>query len=373
MALPARCDVAVLGGGLAGLLTAERLQRAGASVVLLDGERPSASARSLGAVALGWIDSPARLTLGLGEDLARALCAWSALAVESLFATCARLGVSHQRTGSWRLCLDERERREWDDSRALLRRWGLGGALGERPAGDGDHGAIGVGADGLVDVPGLMGALRRAFEAAGGQRLALDGVLAEEAGAPTVTTRAGVLRAELTVVAAGAHAVSAHPFFRTTVVPVRVQGQRVQAPPTADPRPVLARHRFEAWTREGSSLSFVGCRWAEQPEMEAGVTDDSSLSERVWRAQDRFLAERLGVPEDADRERWAGIVAHTCDGLPLVGPLPGAPKVIGLVGWSGWGLSLFARAVDEVTAAMLGEPPPGGATTPGLITARRMV
>lgn len=373
MTLPARCDVAVLGGGLAGLLTAERLQRAGASVVLLEGERPAASSRSLGAVALGWTDSPARLALGLGEDVARALCAWSALAVESLFATCGRLDVPHQRCGSWRLCLDERERREWDDSRTLLDRWGLGGELTERPARGGEHGAIGLGADGVVDVARLLDALRSGFEAAGGQRVALDGVLAEEAGAPTVTTREGVLHAELAVAAAGAHAVSAHPFFRTTVVPVRVQGQRVRASVVDDPRPVLARHRFEAWTRDGDHLSFVGCRWAEQPEMEAGVTDDSTLSERVSKAQDRFLAERLGVPEEAPRERWAGIVAHTCDGLPLLGPLPGAPKVIGLVGWSGWGLSLVSRAVDEVTAAMLGEPPPDGVSTPGLLTARRMV
>jgi hypothetical protein len=47
--------------------------------------------------------------------------------------------------------------------------------------------------------------------------------------------------------------------------------------------------------------------------------------------------------------------------------------VIALTGWSGWGLGLIARAVDEITSAMLGLPAPDGAGTPSWLQTRRLV
>ena len=182
------------------------------------------------------------------------------------------------------------------------------------------------------------------------------------------------LPCELVVVAGGPSAPTVHPFFRTCIYPVRLQAQRVEGGGAQlGESPVIARHRFEAWHRDGDDLLFVGCRWGEQPEMEAGVIDDTAVSTKVSTRQDEFLASRLGIGLDAFRTRWSGIVAYTCDGLPILGPLPGAPKVLGLVGWSGWGLSLLSRAVDEITAAMLGESPPDGVGTPSWLVARRLI
>lgn len=382
MSLPRRCDVAVLGGGLAGLLAADRLVRAGASVVRFAGPTAPvpATERSLGIVGLGWIDSPWRLTQGLGEDVARGLLAWSSLARESLSQTCDELGVPMQRTGSWRASIDEEEAREWRESSALLQAWGLSESRIASPEellglGRDFVAAVQIPEDGLVDVTGLVAALSARFHRAGGQTVSEVGELDELDGAPLVRWGSGTLSCELAVVAGGAMSRTAHRFFESTVYPVRLQGQRVTAPPgLSAAAPVIARHRFEAWCKEPDGrLAFVGCRWGEQPEMEAGVSDDAVCSERVSLRQDEFLHKHLGVPRDTSRERWTGIVAYTCDGLPLVGPLPGAPKVLALTGWSGWGLALMARAVDEVTAAMMGEPSPGGAGTPGWLTARRLI
>jgi glycine/D-amino acid oxidase-like deaminating enzyme len=383
--LPPGCDVAVIGGGLAGLLAADRLQRAGAAVVLVEGvSGPSpATDRSLGIVGLGWIDSPARLVSGLGETTARGLHAWSALAIESLVATAVDLGVPIERTGSWRVSLDDLEAVEWRESARLLAAWGLADAREctteerDRLTSGGATGAVFVPGDGLADVPAITRSLRARFLSAGGVAVRGDARLDDVAGAPLVRLGAGELRCELAVVAAGASAPSVHPFFASCVYPVRVQGLRLAAqhlPRAPEPAPVIARHRFEAWHRDrDGGLRFVGCRWGAQPEMEAGVTDDEALSDGVSRAQDGFLASHLGVRAEAPRERWAGIVAYTCDGLPLLGPLPGAPKVLALLGWAGWGMGLMARAVDEITAAVLGEPPPDGAGTPRWLQARRLL
>lgn len=346
----------------------------------------ASSGRSLGIVSAGFVDSPWRLKAGLGERTARGLSFWSSLAVQSLTRTAAELGVPIEATGTWHAALDQQEKEEWVESARLLRDWGIAetrvahaSELSELGLPGAIAGAVHVAGGGSLDVGAFMQALAARFFEAGGRCLSGHSVtLDERQGAPVALVGDQALECELAVVAAGASAPSVHPFFGSCVYPVRLQGQRLEAAQVTGARipaaPVLARHRFEAWGRErDGGLGFVGSRWAEQPEMEAGVTEDTSVSGKVSEKQDAFLAERLGVSTEARRDRWTGIVAYTCDGLPILGPLPGAPKVIGLVGWSGWGLALMAQAVDEVTAAILGEDPPGGAGTPSWLVARRLI
>ena len=379
-----RCDVAVVGAGLAGLLAADRLARAGADVILI--QRPSAvpvaaTSKSLGVVALGWIDSPARLAAALGEPVARGLVAWSAAACASLRRTVDSLGLDWQPTGSRRIAMDPADATAWEQSVELLQRWGIGGgvralatdevdALGP---GSGFLGGAFVPSDGVIDVTALRVALEERFS---GRQVVATVAVEAGSGAPVLVADDGRrITAELVVAAPGAQAPSLHPFFGSCIYPVRVQAQWTRpglAPPTLD-APLIARHRFEtALARPDGSVQFAGCRWADQPEMGAGETDDQVLSDRVSDRQDAWLRDNLGI-EPGPVTRWAGIVAYTCDGLPIIGPLPGAPRVIAAVGWSGWGLSLAPRAVDEICAAILGEEPPDGVETPALLTARRLV
>ena len=156
------------------------------------------------------------------------------------------------------------------------------------------------------------------------------------------------------MVAAGAGAGSVHPWFEPMIYPVRLQGLRVPGAELAAP-PTLARHRFEAWVGEPEgSLGFVGCRWAEQPEMEAGVTDDRATSAAVQARSREFLQALKPDLDLSGATSWTGIAAASCDGLPLVGPLPGRPRVLSLCGWGGWGLSWIEQAVDDVARAVLG-------------------
>jgi glycine/D-amino acid oxidase-like deaminating enzyme len=186
--------------------------------------------------------------------------------------------------------------------------------------------------------------------------------------------------AEIVIVAAGIGSRGVHPFFEEALYPVRLQVRRSAPLDSASGAlsPVeacVARHRYEAWcaTAEGG-LEFSGCRWAEQPEMGAGVEDDVTLSDAVTQRQDAFVERHLGDHPGASgpvRRRWAGIVNYSCDGLPIVGPIPGSPRVLALTGWCGWGLSWIGEAVEAVSRAVLGEDL--GIEPAALLAPRRML
>ncbi len=372
--MDSRFDVLVVGGGLAGLLAADSLAEH-ARVCLVDsaGLPAACSDRGLGLAAAGGMDSPARLKHALGAE-AEAIWIWSARSVACLLDRAESLGVSVRRSGSRRLSLDEREWAEWSTSLELLRRWGLPArALDpDELAGCGRDlaGGVALADDGWVDLPALLAALR---DRVAGRVDVVRGEARLEGSFSHVEASVGEQRvdAEIAVVAAGVGSRSVTPWFEPMLYPVRLQGLRVPGAGLEVP-PSFARHRFEAWTSEpDGSLAFVGCRWAEQPEMEAGVLDDTAISAAVEARSLEFVAAGLPELDLSGASSWTGIAAGACDGLPLVGPLPGRPRVLSLCGWGGWGLSWIAQGVDDVVNAVLGR----GQTqdTPAPLRPRRMV
>ncbi len=231
----------------------------------------------------------------------------------------------------------------------------------------GFHGGVLVHGDGQVDLAALLAALTEGAPSLTG-RATLGGATAD--GLRLRVDDREVL-AEIVVVAAGPGSASVHPWFGPMLYPVRLQGARTAPLALPPARPALIRHRFEAWApRPDGGLGFVGCRWAEQPEMEAGVTDDEAISAKVLDRQRAFLEAHVADPAAAQIvEAWSGIGTASCDGLPIVGPLPGNPRVVALSGWGGWGLSWIGAAVSDVCDGILGRP---AAAVPPTVAARRL-
>ena len=344
-------------------------------MVLLDDPGPpdGASDRGLGIAARGGLDSPARLKHALPDD-AEPLWRWSGRAVSSLLDRSEALGVSVDRAGTWRLSLGPDEAREWEASATLLDRWGVDSRtltadqVAAEGLGQGFDAGLWIGGEGRVDLQALVAALRARIDGRVARRSGPGAVVATLGGV-RIDAPDGPLDAEMAVIASGAGAPSAHPWFGPMILPVRLQGLRV--PGAQVPGPALVRHRFEAWASDPGGLSFVGCRWAEQPEMEAGVTDDATCSPRVEAKAREFLLRHHPALDLSSAHAWSGVAAWSCDGLPLVGPLPGEPRVMALCGWGGWGLSWIGAAVDDLTAAILGEA--GGDRLPHMLRPRRMI
>ena len=377
-------DVVVIGDGLAGLLIADRLAAECSVVRIASPLVPGATERSSSVVACGAQDSPSRLVLGLGEERASQYWQWSAHSVDTLFHIAEELGVSYQREGSWRLALEDRELGEWAASMRLLDRWYAGSPRLWRMAeqkdldvlGEGFLGGVFIAGDGTVSPLELAAALRLRLEDRAPCIEDTAHVLAgsEEDGAKRIQLGSGeVLRAEMVVIAAGWNSLSVDPALSGMLYPVRLQALRTEPlERRAAPQPVLARHRFESWFQEtDGSLVFSGCRWAEQPEMGAGISDADDRSVAVLERQREFMERHLPLARAAAvRDYWSGIAAWSCDGLPLVGTLPGNPRISVLAGWGGAGLSLVAAAATAISDGILGR---SGDTAPAFLQPRRML
>jgi glycine/D-amino acid oxidase-like deaminating enzyme len=318
----------------------------------------------MGIVAAGGADSPARLVHAIGEEATAELWRFSRAASDRLIAL-----DPNARRGVWRLSLHDSEAQEWALSKRLLTRWKEPDVQEPDPterasrAGLGFVGGVHVGRDGVVDLTTALSRFDEVPLHAGVARITEGGgrVQIERRGAEPI-------QAEIAIVAAGVGCGTVHPFFSDLLYPVRFQGRRSRSTKVVEA--AVARHRHEAWCGGlAGDLEFLGCRWAEQPEMEAGVLDDTEISEAIAARQDAFVETHLGGAEGS--HRWSGVTAHSCDGLPILGPLPGAPRIIALTGWGGWGLSWIGEAVEVVARAILGEATER--SMPKLLEARRML
>ena len=363
--VPARADVAVVGGSLAGLVLAELLASEGVDVVVLEAAPELGagwSGRHHGVAGLGLADHPIRLVRSLGEPVARSLVQWTA---ESLALAEERGLLAAQ--GVVTAALGDVEADEVGLSIELLHRWGrqvtpldaqeVCARMGTDRFGPGwvdpKAGAVDA-AHALVQV--AEAAERRGATVCRGARVRLtrDGrpeneVVGEQDGA------AFVMKADVVVHCAGAAAAVLDPFFGDKVYPVRFQMQRVQSRAAAriSLPPLSSQLSYlQGAPRDDGTYVWGGCRWAT-PHLEVGEADDSKLSDAVDERLTSTRESLLGLVDVDVLERWAGIMTFTCDGLPIVGPLPGRVQHIACLGFNGRPWSHAFRAAQAVRDGLM--------------------
>ncbi len=302
-------DVQVHGAGWAGLAVARGLAEAGVSVRLVDpaGLLGGASGVSLGVALPTHPEHAHRLEAGVGTRAATELVAFLGRSIAALPGL-ARVGVD------WRAAPSEAA--EVDPALAAAARIGLDAT---RTA-DGFHLHDG----GVVDLRTLRDAL-------------------VHPDVPVYTTPAD---AEVDVYATGAAVLD--PWLADKITPVRWQALRFDGPALAVP--VVTQHASVFWC---GALEAAGARWAT-PHLEVGETDPvpeprvTAMLEKLTRAAFPSAGALLGAR--------AGIVGESCDGLPIVGPIPGRPRAVVCTGFGVAGLGYALGCARAVVGGLLGRP-----------------
>jgi glycine oxidase len=370
-----RADVAVVGGGVAGLAAARELARRGLSVTVFEDGRAGAGSRAAAGMLApqAEADSP--------DELFRLLCASRDMYPDFAAALGEESGLPFEieSTGTLYLALTPEDEEEVERRFAWQTRAGLEvERLDAREAralepniSAGVRMALRFPRDWQVESRRLVAALEAAAERLGVRiirAVEARGVRVNGGRAAGVVTSAGELEADAVLFAAGAWNSSLHKFSDDgnpylnddpRVEPVRGQILCYRQP---DGRPPLFRH--VVYGPRGYVVPRRGGR------LLAGSTTEPGLYEcRVTEEGARSIAARAAelAPAVASLEvedSWAGLRPRAADGLPVLGESADVQGLFYSTGFYRNGI-LLAPAAGEIVADLL----TGGATrlSPGAL------
>jgi gamma-glutamylputrescine oxidase len=355
-------DVVVIGAGLCGTSAALHLAEQGVDVALVEARQVamSATGRNAGFILQGTAERYDRAVGLMGRERARRIHAWS-LDNHDRIAACIRshgIDCAYRRAGSLQLASSELEEAELRESARLLAEDGFEARLLSRdqlPAVFRDTGhRVGVEmvADGELDPAAFVRGVAGAAERAGARVFERSPVLELDAASPgevRVQLAEGELHASLAIVATNARAGELLPWLADKIDPVRGQMLATSPLPRLFDQPVYANHGYDYWRQDPSGRVVLGGWRNLDPGTETG--HEELLNEGIQQRMQAFV-ERFPWGQDVTySHRWSGIMGFSRDGLPLVGPLPGAPGAVVGAGFTGHGFG-FAFLAGAALAAL---------------------
>ena len=345
-----REEIVIVGAGLAGLGLARALRSLGADPLVIDARGPAAGAsgRNAGFVLCTHVTEYPKLRARVGDVVARELLAAAAdnhAQIAELAGTDARI---HRARGSMMLAAGDHEiatlfeaRRALEEAKVRVRETHVPTCLAGYDA------CLRVDDDGEVHPGRLVAAL-----ACGVRGALLTARSIDEGGVSDGSLR---IDAKQVVIATNAWTSTLLPTLASVITPQRAQMLATAPLPLALDTPCYAGLGFDYFRQREDGRVLLGGQ--RHRFLEAERTRDESTSIEVQSALDAYLAAHLPFTRGARIEhRWAGIMAFSPDGLPLVGRLDrtlGRPWI--LAGWTGHGLGL-AIALAERLARVITDP-----------------
>lgn len=359
-----RCDVVVVGGGITGALVADRLVRSGQTVVVVDRERAGYGSTAASTAMLQWeIDATlTELADRYGFERAAKIYRLSFAAAGGLRQLIAgrRIPCRFRPRQSLYLAGEGTSAVHLEAEHELRERAGLPGVYLDR---SGLAAQFAIDRSGAIISPGSAEAdplcLAHAVLAgavANGLRLVEDEVIEYGDGATTVSVGLGsgrTIEASHCVLATGYVMPS---FVQSSRHAVRSSFAIATRP---QPRARLWRGGVLIWE---AADPYIYARTTADGRVVIGGEDDGEAIEpaernRLMPEKARILRRKLAdlwpQADLAIEHNWSGAFGETDDGLPLIGPVPGRPRILAAYGYGGNGITfsfLAARMIAEMVA-----------------------
>jgi gamma-glutamylputrescine oxidase len=270
--------------------------------------------------------------------------------------------------GSMLLAESADEARDLEDAARALDAVGIGHEYcSTDPLGRGYHAAIRQPQDAAVQPYELVQAV---FQQSGAELVANNELYAIEQESDelvTVYTRQFIFKARYVMLCTNAYSVNIDPYFIGKVIPTRAQciataplknGPLLNTCGYSDYGYMYYRDTFDG------RLLIGGGR--KQNKMLENDTTDDRTTDPVQRILENYLREKFPDIDVPIERRWAGIMGFSVDGLPLVGTLPGKPRVGFAVAFHGHGLAMGAGTAERAVDHLL------NGTDPGAVSAGRL-
>jgi glycine/D-amino acid oxidase-like deaminating enzyme len=175
----------------------------------------------------------------------------------------------------------------------------------------------------------------------------------------TVHTRQFTFHAQRVMLCTNAYSALLDPYFAGKVIPTR--GQCLATAPLSEP--VLNTCGYSDYGYMYYRMTFdnrllIGGGRKLHKALEHDTTEDRT-TEAVQRTLDGYLRDKFPDVTAPVERRWSGIMGFSADGLPLVGTLPGKPRVGFAVGFTGHGLAMGAGVAERAVDLLLTGAHPG--------------
>lgn len=371
--LPATSEAVVVGGGMLGCWTAYWLARSGVQVVLLEKSAIGwgATGRNGGFLTGGGAISYQRMIELLGRDGARKFYALSMSGQELPYEIVAEEGIDCdlRRTGTLSLALDQSSLDEMFAQQSLLAEDGFSVDVLDRdgvqdlintPLADEIVGGYLVPTGGLLHSSRYLAGLVRAAQNHGARfaKATAESIDARADGA-TVQTSAGIIDAGRVIVALNAWTDTVIPEMEGVIVPTR--GQIMAYKPsdpvftTATGTEITPTGEYWQQTPDGTII-IGGCR-ADAPNSDSNVRDMISTPDVIAKIElilPRLFPELRGLEVD---RRWAGLMAFTADGLPIIDHMESSAAVWFGGGFNGHGMPFGPILGQLLAATVTGDQP----------------
>jgi gamma-glutamylputrescine oxidase len=359
--IPRRCDIAIVGAGLAGIAVAHFLKKLGCDdVVVLEKEFVGygASGRNAGFLLAGLSEPYSRLQVGMGKESAKEFMHATIDNHTLIEEAISEKGIEcdYSRSGSYHLAVTEVEKREYEETAELLCRDGFEAKIVDytfKTAAGRLKGYLGgyyYPGDGCLDPLAFIRGLSKNLKVVEG--FAVRQV--EKAnGMVRITGSRGSLDCEMAILVTNGYLPLLDGFFKKLIFPIR--GQMMATSPLKtrilDGSIYYANFGYDYFRQHIDKTLLIGGLRNRYLNEEYGYED--ALNQALQTDLARYARGNLGAEDIEVDSRWSGVMGGTIDGLPIVGALPHNCSVIVCGGYNGHGFGLGMIVARDIAGAII--------------------